>query len=215
MIAAAGFLAQELVDGGNHGKTSVLEFLGLKESELFRVFGLESERVEADVTGDVVGTEKSGLVDRDVLGLNPSDGGTLLLTGANGNGQEQPERNRNLGKVGDGRSRNLGIEEEGASFDGFTSEETDGGEHGNTSVGEFGLTVSLEGVFIGLFSESERIEESDGFEGTDHGVDERSNLGSRGSLLGERGESSGRTGSGDKGGGNELHFENMFLCVCL
>ncbi len=122
------FLGQES-GGGKHGKTSVLEFLGLEKGEFLRIFGLESERVESDVTRDVVGTEKTGLVDRDVLGLNPSDGGTLLLRGTNGDGQKQPERDRDLGKVGDGRSGNLGIEKEGASFDGFTDKESDGGEH--------------------------------------------------------------------------------------
>ena len=122
------FLGQES-GGGKHGKTSVLEFLGLEGDEFFLVIGLESKRIESDVSRDVFVTEKSGLVNRDVLGFDPSDGGTLLLTGANGDGQKQPERNRDLGKVGDGRSRNLGIEEEGASLDGFTGKESNGGEH--------------------------------------------------------------------------------------
>ena len=122
------FLGQES-GGGKHSKTSVLEFLCLQKLEFFLVLGFESKRIEADVTRDVVGTEKTRLVDRGVLGLDPSDGGTLLLTGTNSNGQKQPERNRDLGKVGDGRSRNLGIEKEGASLNGFTGKESNGGEH--------------------------------------------------------------------------------------
>jgi hypothetical protein len=143
------FLGQES-SGSNHSEASVLEFLGLEDLEFLGVFGLESKRIEADVTRGVVGTEKTGLVDRDILGLDPSDGGTLLFTGTNGDGQKHPEGDRNLGKVGDGGSRNLGVEEEGASLNGLTGKETDGGEHGNTSVGELGFTVSLEGRFVGL-----------------------------------------------------------------
>lgn len=79
-------------------------------------------------------------------------------------------------------------------------------------MGEFGLTVSLEGVLIGLLGKSERVEESNRLKSTDHGVDERSDLGSRGGLLGEGGESGGRSGGGDEGGSNELHFDN-FYCV--
>ena len=80
-------------------------------------------------------------------------------------------------------------------------------------MGEFGLTVSLEGVLIGFLGESERIEESNRVEGSDHGFDERSNGGGGGgSLLGEGGESSGRSGSEDDGGSSELHFD---ICLCF
>ena len=87
---------------------------------------------------------------------------------------------------------------------------------GNTSVGEFGLTVSLEGVVIGLLGESERIEESNRVKSSDHGVDVRDGLGGRGSRLGssERREGSGRSGRGDEGGGNELHFDCLD-CECF
>ncbi len=79
-------------------------------------------------------------------------------------------------------------------------------------MGEFGLTVSLEGVLIGLLGESERIEESNRLEGSDHGLDERSDSGSRGGgLLGEGGESSGRSGSEDDGGSSELHCDVLFV----
>ena len=82
-------------------------------------------------------------------------------------------------------------------------------------MGEFGLTVSLEGVVIGLLGESERVEESNRLKSSDHGVDERGGLGGRGSTLGssERRESSGRSGGGDEGGGNELHFDCLDASV--
>ena len=115
--------------GSDHSKTSVLEFLGLHETEFLRVFWLESERVETNVSRKVSLTEKTRLVDWDVFGLNPSDGGTLLFGSSNGDGQGQPESDRDLGKVGDGRSRNLGIEEEGGSLNSFSNEETNSGEH--------------------------------------------------------------------------------------
>ena len=114
---------------GNHGNTSVLEFLGLHKSEFLLVFGLEVERVETDVSRKVSITEKTGLVDRDILGFDPSDGGALLFASTDSDDKGQPERNRNLRQVGDGRSGDRGIEEEGASLNGFSGEETNSGEH--------------------------------------------------------------------------------------
>ena len=124
------FLCHES-SGGDHSKTSVLEFLCLHEREFFGIIGLESERIKADISWKVSLTEKTGLIDGDVLGFDPSNGGTVLFGGTNGNGQDQPESNRDLGQVGDGRSGDLGIEKEGASFDLFSDKETDGGEHCN------------------------------------------------------------------------------------
>ena len=81
-------------------------------------------------------------------------------------------------------------------------------------MGEFGLTVSLEGVVIGLLGESERIEESNRVKSSDDGVDVRDGLGGRGRLgSSERREGSGRSGRGDEGGGNELHFDCLDVSV--
>jgi hypothetical protein len=55
---------------GKHGKTAVLEFLGLQDIQLLGVRGLQAKRVETNVTRGVVRTEKTGLVNRDVLGFN-------------------------------------------------------------------------------------------------------------------------------------------------
>jgi hypothetical protein len=114
---------------GKHGKTSVLEFLGLHELEFLLVFGLEVEGIEADVSRKVSFTEKTRLVNGDILGFDPTDGRTLLFGSTDADHKGQPERNRNLRQVGDGRSGDLGIEKEGASLNGFSGEETDGGEH--------------------------------------------------------------------------------------
>ena len=110
--------------GGKHGKTSVLEFLGLESEKLFGIIGLQAKRIESKVSRDVRVTKKSRLGNGDVLGLNPADGGTLLLGSSNGNGQKGPENWGNLGQVGDGRSRDLGIEKERRSLDLLTNKET-------------------------------------------------------------------------------------------
>ena len=122
------FLCHES-SGGNHSQASVLEFLGLHESEFLGIFGLESKGIETDVTGKVSLTQETRLVDGDVLGFDPSNGGTLLFGGSDGDGQYQPEADGNLGQMGDGGSGDLGIEEEGRSLDGFSDEEANGGEH--------------------------------------------------------------------------------------
>ena len=127
-LSVGEFLGHE-PGGGDHRQASVLEFLGLQELELLGVGGLEAERIEPDVTRGVPVPQKSGLVEGDVLGLDPSDGRSLLLGGTDADGEEHPERNGDLGEVGDGWSADLGVEEEGASLDGFSGEESDGGEH--------------------------------------------------------------------------------------
>ena len=164
-------LLGEETSGGEHGKTTVLEFLGLHELEFSGVFGLEAEGIESEVTRDVGGTEKTGLVKGDVLGFDPADFGTDGLGLGNTGTEEQPEDGVNLGEVGDGRASDLTVEENSLALDGFTDEETDGGKHGNTSMGQFSLTVSLEGSFIGLGSEAEGIEETNGGKSTGDGVD--------------------------------------------
>jgi len=212
-LSVSEFLGHETC-GGEHRKASVLEFLGLHDSEFVFVFGLEIEGIETDVSGKVSFTEKTGLVDGDVLGFNPSNGGTVLLTSTNTDHQDQPEWNGDLGQMGDGRSGNLGIEEERASLDLFSDEESNGGEHGNTSMGEFGFTVSAKSVVIGLLGKSKGVEESDGIKGTDQSVDNAgwggSGLGRSGSLLSKATESGSGSNGGKEGGGDEFHVD---VCV--
>lgn len=105
-------LGQE-TGSGKHGKTSVLELLRLQGEKLLGIIGLQAKWVETKITRNIAVTKKTWLGNRDILGLNPSDGGTLLFGGTDGNSQKNPEDSGNLGKVGDGRSRDLGIEEEG------------------------------------------------------------------------------------------------------
>lgn len=80
---------------------------------------------------------------------------------------------------------------------------------------ELGLAVSSEGVVIGLGGESERVEESDGLEGTDQSVDECSGRHRGGLLLGEGREGGGRSGGGDEEGGGEFHFDYRLVEECL
>lgn len=225
------FLGHE-TRGGEHGKASVLELLGLHGEEFFGVRGLEAKGVEADITRGVVDVEKTGLVKGDVLGISPADFGAGLLGSTNTNGQQSPEDRGDLGEVGDGGSSDLGVEEEGRTFNLLADEESDDGKHGNTAMGELGLTVTLEGGFVGLVGESKRIEETHGRKSTRDGVDgeslrEKEKFDDReiplfdgsscasepsstyrksgGGLLGASG-GEGRSRSGDEGGGDgELH----------
>ena len=209
-LSVSKLLSQE-TSGGKHGKTSVLEFLSLHLEELSRVGGLKAKRIETDVSGHVVIAKKSGLADGDILGFDPANGGTLLLSGTNGNGEGDPESNGDLGQVSDGRAGNLGVEKERRSLNLLADEETDDGKHADTSVGKFSLTVTLEGGLIGLLGESEGVEKSHRGKGTGDGVDGESQ-GRR--LLGGSagGEGGGRTGRESEEGGGELHFD---VLVCL
>jgi hypothetical protein len=164
-LAVSELLCHE-TSGGQHGETSVLKFLGLHDLEFLRVSRLQAKGIKAKVTRGVVGTEETGLVNRNILGVNPSDRSTLLLGSADCDGEKDPERGRDLSEVRDGRSGDLGIKEEGRTLNLFAHKETNGGEHGHTSVGQFSLTVTLEGVGIGLGRESKRVEESHGGKGT-------------------------------------------------
>jgi len=189
--------------GGEHGKTSVLELLGLHDGELLWVLWLEAKWIETDVTWSVVLTHESSLVDWDGLWLNESHLGTSGLGGADSNSEEDPEEGWHLGEVGDAWSTDLGIEEEGRSLNLLSDEESNDGEHGDASVGELGLAVTLEGVGIGLLGESEWIEESDWGDGAwelGGGLEG----GSGGGLL-DWSEGGGGTGEGSDEGGGELH----------
>ena len=164
------FLCQES-RGGKHGKTSILQFLGLHSGEFLRVSGLQAKGVEVQVTRDVFITEESGFGDRDVLGLDPADFGAGGLGLGNTSSQEDPEDGVDLGEVGDGRARDFSVEEDSLALDGFADKETDGGQHGNASVSELGFTVSLKGHFIGLGGETSRVEKTNRGKGTGDGVD--------------------------------------------
>ena len=159
-LSVGQLLGQE-TSSGKHGKTSVLQLLVLHGQKGIRLRGLQAKRIESQVTRGVVRAQEARLVDRDVTGRHPAVLGTVELELGDGNGQNSPERSRDLGKVADGRSRDLGIEKEGRSLNFLTDEETNGGQHGNTSVGKFGLAVSLQGVGVGLVSESEGIKDTD------------------------------------------------------
>jgi hypothetical protein len=208
-LAVDKLLCQE-TRGGEHSNTSVLQFLGLHGEHLLSIIGLQAKRVEAKVTGVVLRTEKTRLGNGDILGLHETGLGALDLGSTNGDGQDAPENGRNLGQVGDGRSTDLGIEKEGRSFDLLTNKESDDGKHGNASVGQLGLAVSLHGGFIGLLGESEGIEETDGGKGAgkllgNEGIE-------RSGLVGrlDRSEGSGRAEEGKEGRGNLHHFNVLF-----
>jgi hypothetical protein len=197
------FLRHE-TGSGQHSKASILKLLCLHGEEFFGVFRLQAKRVEVEVSRDVGVTEKTGLADGNILGINPSDGSTLGLSGSDEGGQKDPEHSRDLSKVGDGRARHLGIEEERGSLDLLSDEETNSGEHGNTSVGQFGLAVSLKSGFIGLLGESQRIEKTDRGERSWDIIDSESLEGGSLVVIADRSKGGGRSDKG-KEGGSELH----------
>jgi hypothetical protein len=65
-----------------------------------------------------------------------------------------------LGKVADGRAGDLRVEKEGRSLNLLADKEPNSGEHSNTAVSHFGLTVSLHGGLIGLFGKAKRVKEA-------------------------------------------------------
>merc|ERR1712125_205282 len=153
--------------------------------------GFQSKRIETDVTRVVIGTHLTGLI-RSKLGRgNEGNLGTVELEGADETNKKGPEEAGNLEEVADGRSRDLGVEEERGSLNLLSNEETDDGEHGNTSVGHLSLAVTKGGGIIGLLEESEGIEETGGGDG------------SRKRLLGE--STQGRGALGDRGRGEGAH----------
>mmetsp|Transcript_44778 Transcript_44778/g.108171 ORF Transcript_44778/g.108171 Transcript_44778/m.108171 type:complete len:270 (-) Transcript_44778:56-865(-) len=210
-LAVDKFLGQE-ASSGKHSKTTVLKLLRLHLKELFWVFRLQAKRIESNVSWDVVITQKTWFVDRDILGLDPADFGTVKLSTGNTDTQDQPEGGVDLSKVGDGGSSDLAVEDESLGLDGFANEEADGGKHGNTSMGKLCLTVSLEGSFIGLLSETKRVEKTSGRDGSWDGVDGKGQWGNVllcDWSLGEEGSSWG----GKKGkSGGDLHVVGW---VCL
>ena len=123
-------LLREETGGGDHGKTAVLELLGLHLEELLGVLGGKAEGIEAEVTGGVDGEELSGGIDGGLRGVNPALLGAELLGGADGGDESDPELGGDLGDVGDGGAGDGGVEEEGGALNLLTNEEADGGEHG-------------------------------------------------------------------------------------
>jgi hypothetical protein len=71
-------------------------------------------------------------------------------------------------------------------------------------MGDLGLTVTLEGLLVGLGSKSKRIKEAHRFEGTRKVISTEGVDGSGGLLLGDRGESGG--GASEESKSSELHF---------
>jgi hypothetical protein len=167
---AIGQLLGHETSGGEHGKTSVLEFLGLEGLQLLRIGRLETEGVKANVTGGVVGTQETGLANINITRGHPSVLGTVELDLSNANGEDAPERSRHLRKVADGGPLNGGVKEEGRSFDLLADKESNHSQHTNTAMGELGLTVTLKGVLVSLGSEAKRIEETNRGEGTWDGI---------------------------------------------
>jgi hypothetical protein len=166
-----GQLLGHETSGGNHGKTSVLEFLRLKSRKLFRIGWLEFKGVEVEVAGGVVGTQKAGLTNRDITRGHPSELGTVEFDLRNADGKDTPERGRNLSKVGDGGSLDRCVEEERRSFDRLADKESKHSQHTNTAMGELRLTITLKCVLVGLGSETKGVEETERGKGTRDGVD--------------------------------------------
>jgi len=190
-----------------HGKTSVLEFLGVEFQEGFLVFRCKTKRVEADVTREVVWLQDTARAE-DITRFSPSLEGTVEFEGANDNGKEL-EKLRADGadfiQVTDGRADILvvGLEER-VELDGFLSDEhTKSSKHGDTPVLKLGFTVLLHGVEVRVGSVAKGIE-------VRNRVDASGNSESKGArVFGQRLRSHRRTKSSDRGeresGKEELH----------
>jgi hypothetical protein len=114
--------------------------------------------------------------------------------------------------VSDGRAGDLRVEEEGRSLNLLSDEKANSGKHGNTSVGQLGLTVTHHGGLIGLLGESEWIEEANRGKNTRKFFCEEDLEG--GGLVGglRGGEGGGRAGKSEEGG-SELHFVVVIVFV--
>jgi hypothetical protein len=158
-LAINQLLCQE-TSGGKHAKTSILEFLCLKDLQLFRIGWFEVEGIKANVTRGVVCTQETGLVYGGITRGHPTVLGTVELDLGDAKGKEKPERSRRLEKVGDSGSLYGSIEEEGRSFDLLADKESNHSQHTNTSMGELGLAVTLEGVLVSFLGEAKGVEET-------------------------------------------------------
>lgn len=165
-LAVDKFLRHE-TGGGQHGQASVLEFLGLHEFEFLRVAGHQSQRIKAEVAGNVLVPQKTGLVDGDIRRIDKGDLRTLDFRSANGTAEAQPEKERHLAQMRNGGSTDLGVEQKGGSFDFLADQEANSGQHGHAAVRQFCLTVSLEGGSVGLVGKAEGVEKANGRKGSD------------------------------------------------
>ena len=198
-----GFLCQETCSS-NHSQAAIVQLLVLHLEEALSVLGHEVEGVETEVAGDVVGLELSRLVDGVVGGILPTLLEAECLGGTDGGHEQGPEDRRHLGDVGDGRAGDLRVEEEGRALHLLTDEETDGGKHGDTAVGQFSLAVAVHGSIVGTLSEAEGVKVDIGSETAGELADIDGVEGSGG--LGGLGRSKGGGGSDEsEGGKKELH----------
>ena len=86
----------------------------------------DTRLVEAMVSGDVRVAEESRFADRDVIRSDPSNLRSRSFRESNNQYQNYPERGRNLGKVGDGRSRDSSIKKERRTLNLLTNKEANG-----------------------------------------------------------------------------------------
>ncbi|KAL3915914.1 MAG: hypothetical protein SGILL_005422 [Bacillariaceae sp.] len=192
-----------------HGKTSVLEFLGVECKEFFRVFRGKTKRVKANITREVVFVEDTS-GSKDISWIGPSDKSSVELKGANDDGKELEELwadSTDFIQVTDGRSDVLvsGLEKR-VEFDRlFSDEHTKRGKHGNTSVLKLGFTVLLDGLIV-LGGVTERVESRNRVKRSWKSVGEL--VAVRGEL-GRDGRSEGGNRGKRKGGKEKLHDGNV------
>ena len=190
---------------GKHCKTTILKLLRDHRVQLLGILGLQAKRIKSDISRVVIVAQKSWLIVRRIGGIHPSNLSTLGLGRSNERDDQRIPAVRHLKEVGDGRSRDLRIEEERAALDGLSDQESDDGKHRNTAVSDLGLAVSLQGLLVGLGGKAKRIEESHGSEGAGHVVDGEGVHGGGG--LGHGGGSEGSDGAGEEGGESDLHHD--------
>jgi hypothetical protein len=133
-LSVSKFLSDE-TGSSEHGETAVLKLFGLHDLEFLGVLGAKSERIETDVTGNVIGAEGELVLSLEIGGGDPSDLSAVDLRSSDGQDEDLPERLGNLGEVVDRGAGDLGVEEEGGSLDLLADEETDEREHGYATVG--------------------------------------------------------------------------------
>jgi len=97
---------------GEHGQAAVLELLGLHLEEFLRVLRGKSKRVKVQVPRSVVFPELESILALSVLRVLPPDLRAVGLDDTDAQNQNLPEGLGNLGKVGDGRTTDLGVKEE-------------------------------------------------------------------------------------------------------
>lgn len=153
-----------------HSKASILKLLGVEFQELRWVFRGQTKRVETNITREVVLLQNT-VRSEDITRIGPSLKGTVELKGTDDDGKEFEKGwgdSADFIQVTDGRSDVLvsGLEER-VEFNGFLGDEqTDGSQHGNTSVLELGLTVLLDGFVVVVGGVTKRVKLWDRVEGS-------------------------------------------------